>query len=130
MHTTALVCTAILGILVFGLGLAVSTLRFRERRSFGYVQDPANLLHKMIRAHGNATEYAPFLAVLILYLGAQEPSAITVGLMIGATASRAAHAIGMVAWPAISRPNPFRFAGALGTYVCGFGLCLSLVWPG
>ena len=124
MHTIALVCTAILGLLVFGLGLAVSVFRFRERRSMGHVDDPANMLHKLVRAHGNTTEFAPFLAVLILYLGTQAPSVVTLGLMVAATASRVLLVVGLVAWPTLARPNPARFAGALGTYI--FGIVLSL----
>ena len=127
MHTIALVCTAILGLLVFGLGLAVSVFRFRERRSTGRVDDPANTLHKLVRAHGNTTEFAPFLAVLILYLGTQAPSVVTLGLMVAATASRVLLVVGLVAWPTLARPNPARFAGALGTYIFGIALSLAVL---
>jgi len=127
MHIIALVCTAILGLLVFGLGLAVSVCRFRDRRSTGYVDDPANMLHKLVRAHANTTEFAPFLAVLVLYLGAQSPSASVLGLMVAATACRVLLVIGLVAWPTLARPNPARFVGALGTYVFGAALCLALL---
>jgi uncharacterized protein len=128
MHTIALVCTLILGVLVFGLGLAISSLRFKENRLSAYSGDPGNFLHRVVRAHGNATEYAPFLAVLFLYLGTHAPSSTVLWLMTGATASRVIHAIGLIAWPSIAKPNPFRFVGALGTYACGLGLCLSLIW--
>jgi uncharacterized protein len=127
MHPTALICTAVLGVLVFGLGLAVSGLRFSEKRLVAHADDPHNLLHKVVRAHGNATEYAPFLAVLFLYLGAHGPSGLTVWLMVGATMARVAHAVGLIAWPSIARPNPLRFVGALGTYLCGLGLCALLL---
>jgi uncharacterized protein len=129
MHTTALVCSFVLGLLVFGLGFAISGLRFLEKRLHGHSSDPNNLLHKFVRAHGNATEYAPFLAVLFLYLGAHSPSSTVLWLIIGATACRVVHAIGLLAWPSISQPNPFRFVGALGTYACGLALSASLVWP-
>ena len=127
MHIIALICTAILGLLVFGLGLAVSVCRFRDRRSTGHVDDPANMLHKLVRAHANTTEFAPLLAVLVLYLGAQSPSAAVLGLMVAATACRALLVIGLVAWPTLARPNPARFVGALGTYVFGAALCLALL---
>lgn len=129
MHGAALICTAVLGLLVFGLGLGISALRFSLQRLSGHPDDPGDLLHKVVRAHGNATEYAPFLAALFLYLGSRSPSAVVVGLMVGATACRVAHAAGLVAWPSLARPNPLRFVGALGTYLCGLGLCLSLVLP-
>ena len=130
MHTTALICTVVLGVLVFGLGLMVSALRFREKRLHGYSEEPTNLLHRVVRAHGNAVEYAPFLAILFLYLGAHDSSALTVWLIVGATASRVAHAVGLIAWPSMARPNPLRFLGALGTYVCGLALCAVLAGVG
>lgn len=127
MHIVALICTAVLGLLLFGLGLAVSVCRFSDRRSMGYVDDPANRLHKLVRAHANTTEFAPFLAVLILYLGAHAPSAVVLGLMVAATVSRVLLVIGLVAWPTLARPNPARFVGALGTYVFGAALCFALL---
>lgn len=129
MHTTALVCTVVLGLLVFGLGFVISGLRFSEKRLFGHSGDPNNLLHKVVRAHGNATEYAPFLAVLFLYASTRSPSSAALWLIIAATTSRVVHAVGLVAWPSISKPNPFRFVGAVGTYVSGLALSASLVWP-
>lgn len=128
MHPTALICTAVLGVLVFGLGLAISGLRFSEKRLVAHSDDPHNLLHKVVRAHGNATEYAPFLAVLFLYLGAHDPSDLTIWLMVAATSARVAHATGLIAWPSIAQPNPLRFVGALATYVCGLALCVRLLW--
>ena len=34
--------------------------------------------------------------------------------------------IGLVAWPSLGRPKPARFVGALGTYLCGAGLCVAM----
>ena len=127
MHTTALVCTAVLGVLVFGLGLLVSALRFREKRLHGHSEEPTNLLHRAVRAHGNAVEYAPFLAVLFLYLGGRNPGAMALGLMVAATACRVLLAVGLIAWPTLARPNPVRFVGALGTYLAGLALCVTLL---
>ena len=123
MHPIALTCTVILGILVFGLGFAVSGWRFARRRLSGAPEDPGDLLHRLVRAHGNATEYAPFLAILSLYLGARGPGAWTLALIVGATGARVVHAVGLLAWPTMARPNPLRFLGAIGTYLCGLGLC-------
>jgi uncharacterized membrane protein YecN with MAPEG domain len=127
MHPTAITCTAILGILLFGLGLAVSMLRFREKRLAGHEGDPTNLLHRVVRAHGNTAEYAPFLAVLFLYLGGRNPGAMALGLMVAATACRVLLAVGLIAWPTLARPNPVRFVGALGTYLAGLALCVTLL---
>ena len=67
--TLALTCIALLGLLVFGLGFAVSTVRGRSETLIGSPTDPADTLHKWVRAHGNATEYAPMLGLLILLTG-------------------------------------------------------------
>ncbi len=128
IHPVAPACTAILGLLVFGLGLAVSAFRFREQKGTGHVDDPANMLHKLIRAHGNTTEFAPFLAVLFLYLGARDPSPAILGLVVAATVCRVLLVVGLVAFPTLARPNPVRFIGALGTYLLGMALILSLLF--
>ncbi|MGU7781573.1 MAPEG family protein [Burkholderia sp. PU8-34] len=127
MNPIALVCAAILGLLLFGLGLAVSVTRFRETTGSGCASDPTNLLHKIVRAHGNTAEYAPFLALLFLYHGAHAPSSAVVSLIVAATVCRCLLVIGLLAWPTMAKPNPARFVGALGTYLCGAALCVALV---
>ncbi|MDH6146927.1 MULTISPECIES: MAPEG family protein [Paraburkholderia] len=127
MNDIALGCVAVLGLLLFGLGLSVSMTRFRERTTAGCADDPGNLLHKLVRAHGNTAEYAPFLAVLFLFLGARSPSAVTVSLMVIATACRCFLVVGLLAFPTMAKPNPLRLVGALGTYGAGIGLCLALM---
>ena len=92
--TVALVCIGLLGILIFGLGLSVSLTRGRTDRAAGFADDPTDRLYKMVRAHGNTTEYAPFLAILIFIVG-----------------------------ESLAKPHPLRFVGALGTYVFGLALC-------
>ncbi|RZF28993.1 MAPEG family protein [Paraburkholderia sp. UYCP14C] len=126
MNNIALGCVAVLGLLLFGLGLSVSMMRFREGATSGCADDPANLLHKLVRAHGNTAEYAPFLAVLFLFLGARSPSVVTVSLMVIATVCRCLLVVGLVAFPTMAKPNPLRFVGAVGTYAAGIGLCLAL----
>jgi uncharacterized protein len=127
MNHIALLCVAVLGLLLFGLGLCVSVTRFRKRIGSACELDPADPLHKLIRAHANTAEYVPFLALLILYLGARSPSATAVSLMVAATACRCLLVIGLIAWPTMARPNPFRFVGALGTYLSGIALCAMLL---
>ena len=63
---TAVVCSGLLGLLIFGLGFMVSITRGQTGTSAGTDADPTDRLHKMVRAHGNATEYAPMLALLML----------------------------------------------------------------
>lgn len=123
--TTAIMCTALLGLLVFGLGLAVSLTRGQTGTNFGYNPDPADRMYKLVRAHGNATEYAPMLAVLMLLVGARDPATWALWVMGIVTASRYLHAAGMIFPPTLARPHPLRFIGALGTYLGGLALCVA-----
>ncbi|PKO88551.1 MAG: hypothetical protein CVU18_06995 [Betaproteobacteria bacterium HGW-Betaproteobacteria-12] len=127
LHPVALYCTAILGGLLFLLGLAVSIQRFRSKVGSGPAPEKHALLNRLIRAHANTAEFAPFLAVLFLFFGWQGPSALALGLIVGATVCRCLLVIGLLAWPSLSRPNPARFVGALGTYLSGAALCLVMV---
>ena len=126
--TIALVCVALLGILLFGLGFAVSLTRGRTNTTAGSSGDPADGLHKAVRAHGNTSEYVGMLAVLILVLGSREPSTWGIISMIGATVSRYLLAAGILLSSTLEKPHPLRFVGALGTYLFGLGLCGSLLW--
>ena len=124
---TAMLCTGLLGLLVFGLGFAVSLTRGKTETIIGTSSDPTDRLYKLVRAHGNATEYAPILAVLMVVLTmGGEPATWVVWVMIAVTASRYVHAAGMITTPDLSKPHPLRFIGALGTYVGGLALCVAL----
>jgi uncharacterized membrane protein YecN with MAPEG domain len=122
---TALTCTALLGLLVFGLGLRVSTMRGRANRIIGHDLDPGDALHKAVRAHGNAAEYAPMMAILMLAIALRGPASWMVWTFWAATTCRYLHAYGMIAGGPLDRPNPFRFVGALGTYVTGLVLVVA-----
>jgi len=124
---TAAFCTGLLALLVFGLGLGVSMLRGRSRTNFGFTPDPTDRLYKMVRAHGNAAEYAPMLAILMLFLGARGPARWLVWTFVAATAFRYLHALGMIRSKSLDRPDPLRFVGALGTYVTGLVLGLAVL---
>jgi uncharacterized membrane protein YecN with MAPEG domain len=80
----------------------------------------------MVRAHGNATEYSPMLAVLILLLGGHNPATWVLWVMGIVTASRYLHAAGMIVSPTLAQPHPLRFVGALGTYLGGLVLCFAV----
>ena len=126
MHPVALYCSAALGALLFLLGLAVSIFRFRTGTGAGPSEERNSMLNKLIRAHANTAEFAPFLGVLFLYFGWRGPSELIVGLIIAATVCRFLLVIGLLAWPSLSRPNPARFVGALGTYLLGAALCVAM----
>ena len=128
---TAMLCTGLLGLLVFGLGFAVSMTRAKTETIIGTNSDPTDRLYKMVRAHGNATEYAPILAVLMVVVAmAGEPATWVVWMMIAVTAFRYVHAAGMIAFPTLDKPNPLRFIGSVGTYVGGLALCVALFLAG
>jgi hypothetical protein len=83
-------------------------------------------MYRLIRAHGNATEYAPMLAVLILLVGSRDPASWVLWVMGIATAARYLHAAGMLLGPGLDQVQPLRFVGALGTYLGGLALCVAV----
>ena len=118
------ICTSVLGLLLFGLGLYVSLLRQRTGRSMGCDTSPIDPLHRAVRAHGNTAEYTPFLAVLFLWF-AMHPAPVWVSITIVlATLARVSLVAGLLFGPSLDRPTPARFVGALLTY--GTGLALSV----
>ena len=117
--TVAIVCTALLGLLVFGIGLLVSLTRGSQQVAFGYQPDPAGRLYRLVRAHGNATEYASMMAILMLVVGARDPATWMLWVFVVATLSRYVHAAGMMSGPSLAQVHPLRFIGALGTYLGG-----------
>lgn len=121
----AVVCTALLGLLVFGLGILVSMARGETKVSIGHPTDPTSELHKRVRAHANAAEYAPMMAILILLVGARNPSTWMVVVMVLATVSRYLHAAGMLMSVSLDRAQPLRLVGAAGTYLMGVALVVA-----
>lgn len=126
MQSTAVVCTAILGAVLFGLGPVVSGLRGQYNRLIGVPDDPDHPLYRAVRAHGNTAEFAPFLAVLFLYLGAHSQAPWVQTTIVAATVCRVLLVVGILFVGTMSRPNPVRFVGALGTYLTGLALCWAV----
>jgi len=123
--STAITCTALLGLLLFVLGIMVSTTRGSTKTNFGYNPDPTDRLYKLVRAHGNTAEYAPMLAVLYLFLAAHGPEGWVRYTIWATTACRYLLVAGILMSPTLARPHPLRFIGALGTYVGGIALCVA-----
>ena len=96
--------------------------RMSTATNYGYQPDPADPLYKINRAHGNAIEYCPMMALLILVVANQSPGAWASALFVVATASRYLHAAGMLLSPTLAEAHPLRFAGAVGTYLSGLAL--------
>ncbi len=122
----AIVCTALLGLLVFLLGLNVSMARGAGKAG-DYPTNPADSFFKRIRAHGNTAEYAPMLAVLMLIAGERNPAIWVLWVMGIATASRYLIAAGILTSSSLEKANPLRFIGALGTYLSGIALCIAVL---
>ena len=126
MHTAA-VCVGVMGLLVVGLGLGVSMTRGATNTTIGFNPDPTDRLYKMVRAHGNATEYNPMLAVMMLYLGSLQPATWLQWVFIAAALSRVLHAAGMIMSSSLAKPQPLRAIGAVGTYITGLILAIRIV---
>ncbi len=123
--TTAIICTALLAALVFALGLNVS--RLRGSTTTQQPTAPDDRLYVAIRAHGNATEYVPTLAVLILLVGSREPAAWMVATFVVATVARYVHALGVLRAGDMNKPVPLRMVGAMATYAAGLVLAGAAV---
>jgi uncharacterized membrane protein YecN with MAPEG domain len=128
MNTVPIVCTALLGILLIALGANVT----RHRASRGDTgnqmpTDPADRMFIAIRAHGNAAEYVPTLAVLIVVCALLSDSWWVGVLAIAALVSRALHAIGVLTSKTMASHGPVKDGGALGTYVSGLALGVTAI---
>lgn len=123
----ALICVALLGLLVVLLGFAVSMTRGKTKTFYAFNPNPTDPLYKMVRAHGNTTEYAPALAVMILALGALEPAPWMLWCMGLATFSRYSIALGIILSSSMEQAHPLRLVGAMGTYIFGIALAVAIL---
>ncbi len=122
-----LLCAGLLALLLFGLGFAVSTERGITGKLGGIPADEKTRLFRLIRAHGNAAEYAPVAIAFALYLSTTPSSTITQLLVIGITAARYVHALALIIGADMGRFSLMRFVGGMGTYITGVGLALVAV---
>ena len=117
--TIAVISVAVMAIMLFMLGYLVSTRRMGEETITGMSDDPTNALRKAVRAHGNSAEWVPILAILMLYLAANDP-ALWVEIVIGIVAlGRVAAAIGFLICETLAKTHPLKVFGALTTYIGG-----------
>lgn len=107
-----LTVAAALTVLNVGLALHVARRRFAGRIMNGTEGDAQ--MEARTRAQANLVEYAPFFLILLalVELAGASPTWLWIAGTVFVLA-RLAHAFGMMR-PA---PNPFRAAGALGTWV-------------
>ena len=121
-----LTCIAILGLLCLGLGLNVSMIRAKSGTLYGGESDPESSLYKAQRAHGNTTEYAPILAIMIFALGQSSQPGWVLLSVVAVTFFRCLFVLGLLLPATMDKANPLRFVGSLGTYLSGFALVAAL----
>lgn len=123
----AILCSALLGALVFALGANVTRMRVVTAKAGGAQMptDPASKLLIAIRAHGNATEYIPVLIVLFLLVGDRSPGWVAIPLILAATIGRLMHAFGTLATASMAVPTIPRELGAGITYLAGIALAVT-----
>ena len=120
MTTIPVVCIALMGVLLFLLGANVTRHR-AIRGATGNQQptDPADRMYIAQRAHGNASEYVPTLAVLIVVCATLTDGWWLNVLAIAALAARSLHAVGLLTAKTMAGHGPVRDIGAMGTYLTG-----------
>lgn len=122
------ICVAVLTLLFFGLSLAITFVRLRTKTLFfGAPADPASLLTKLVRAHGNTAEYVGLLALLILSLGFEARPLWMTGLMVLAVVARLLFVYAMLRCRSLEVFDPLRAVAVTGTYVAGLSLGAALL---
>ena len=120
MNTIPIVSIALMGILLFALGANVTRHRaIRGDTGNQMPTDPADRMFIAQRAHGNASEYVPTLAVLIVVCATLTSGWWLDVLAIAALAARSLHALGMLTSRTLAAHGPLRDIGAMGTYLTG-----------
>ena len=118
----AAIFSALLVLLVTGLGVSVSLLRMRRGIYLGDGGDKG--LSRAIRAHGNAAEHVPFLIAPLLILGLLDAGATPI-MVLGAASvvARALHAGGR-----LGSKRPFTMIAATITYLLEGGMAIWVLW--
>jgi uncharacterized membrane protein YecN with MAPEG domain len=120
VNTVPIVCVALMGVLLFVLGANVTRHRvIRGATGNQMPSDPADRMFIAQRAHGNASEYIPTLAVLIVVCATLTDGWWVSALAVAALTARSLHAYGMLRATTLAAHGPVRDAGALGTYLVG-----------
>ncbi|MFD7154749.1 MAPEG family protein [Kribbella sp. NPDC059898] len=127
MSTITVICVALLGILLFLLGANVTRNRALRGAGNQLPTDPADRLLIAVRAHGNAAEYIPTIIVLLLVCSTLSHSWVIDALAIAAVFVRFTHALGMLRSPTLANHGPLRDIGAMGTYLVGLALGVTVL---
>lgn len=122
----AVLCVAALAVLQTTLGLAISICRWKYRISVGSPDDPTHPIFRIRTAFGNCAEWHPMLMAMMLVNGMYAGPAWVLWLYPTVVAARCLLILGLTTAP-VTRPNPARFLGALGTYILAFLLAGLLI---
>ena len=126
MTTIPVVSIALMGVMLFLLGANVTRYRaIRGDTGNQMPTDPADRMFIAQRAHGNAAEYVPTLAVLIVVCATLTDGWWLNALAIAAAVSRGLHAMGMLTSKTLASHGPVRDSGAMGTYLTGIALGIT-----
>lgn len=120
--TLALLCIAALAVVLFALGANVS--RNRGTSDTQFPTDPRSPLLKAMRAHGNAAEHVPMLALLIFVVAARQPSTVADVAAVGAVGARVLHAGALLTCASLADNTVARTVGAVATTVAGVTLAV------
>ena len=127
LDTITIVCIALLGILLFLLGANVTRNRALRGAGNQLPTDPTDRLMIAVRAHGNAAEYIPTMIVLLLVCSVLSDSWVVDLLAIAAVFVRYVHAVGMLGSRSLATHGPLRDVGAMGTYLVGLALGVTVL---
>ena len=120
-----------MGILLVVLGANVTRHRaIRGDTGNQMPTDPADRMFIAQRAHGNASEYIPTLAVLIVVCAVLTDGWWLNALAIAALSARLLHAVGMLTSKTLASHGPMRDIGATATYVSGLALGVTAIAVG
>jgi uncharacterized membrane protein YecN with MAPEG domain len=115
---------ALLALFYVGLSFNVIRHRFQFKQSLGTGGEQR--LQKMIRMHGNFSEYVPLIIIMMSFLemGGNSSKYVIHGFGVLILIGRIAHAYGL---GREKSPNPFRVVGMLSTFSCMIGLSIRLL---
>ena len=127
MSDIVIISIALMGGLVFALGANVTRHRISRGMSGGdqAPSDPGDALLVAIRAHGNAAEYVPTLAVLLVVNAFLVDGWWLNALAVAALVARFGHGAGMLISGSLAKRSPLKDGGALLTYVTGLALAIT-----
>ncbi|MFL6060218.1 MAG: MAPEG family protein [Marmoricola sp.] len=128
MSNTVLISIAVLGIMLFLLGANVTRHRAQRGATGNQMPtDPADAMFIAQRAHGNASEYVPTLIGLLIVASTLTDGWWLNTLALVALGARLLHAVGVLTSKTMAEHGPVRDLGAVGTYLSGVALGVTIL---